>query len=355
MLVGQNMRYLLIVLFSYLLACLVPKAIATPQRLLVPEARELWGGDAVCPSVGPCRVLAVAHRDNALLVFEIEERRAHWVGRVATAHHPDGGKWLDDTRFVAAIEFDQGARFGRVTSQGVELAERIAVGFAPIHVETGALCGSDTTDLLLSPYHGNEMAIVCQSEQGWREPQRLVSCTSPWYPIVARSGTAPVILAGCRDDQTLARWDRDASGSWQWRALAQFDQVPRQVALSADGRRLYVALEMGQRIVVVDWQEEPVRIHQIPVPEIGNIAVAVFRDDTVAWADHRRLSLRRCQWEVRQCQTQELPLTGEPMRLRVIDLDRDGHEDLIAFSTNGGTMEIWFGPLWQENLTGDRP
>ncbi|HCO77140.1 MAG TPA: hypothetical protein DIT50_02970 [Rhodocyclaceae bacterium] len=324
-----------------------PTPTPTPQKVLS-EFGSFWGGDIRCGQAG-CRLVAVAHERGAAVVVRAEGRS--WVkeGELPTAYHPDSAVWLDGKRFAVAVESGGNLVIAEVDDSGPKAVKSLVVGFPPRDVRAVPNTAAGEVDLIASPYAGNALAyFAATGPETWQQPEKLAGCQTPWHPEVRVTENEITMVAGCLDDRKVVAWSRKANGTWQAQTIAQMPHVPRNVAFSRDGKRLYVALELGGKAAVIEWDQPGKPIHWLPLPGWGAVAVRELADGTVVWGEDRRLFLQRCDWRTWQCETRQLPVDGFAGYLRVADVDQDGHEDVVVFHSAGNGVSVWYGPLWAQ-------
>lgn len=320
------------------------------HQTLLSEYGVFWGGDLYCGRSG-CQLVAVAHERGRAVVLAVKDRAWRVVGELATAYHPDAAVWLDETRFVVAVESGSQLVLAEVAGNRIEEKQKLAVGFPPrAVVALPSVTATGEKDLLALPYSGRDMAYFPAEARGkWQAAVRLSGCQTPWHPAVRqRDDGAVEVVSACLDDRRVMLWQRGAQGMWSSQEVAHLPQVPRQVAFSRDGKRLYVALELGGKATVVDWQSPEKGLHWMPLPGWGAASVWELADGTVVWGEDRKLYLQRCNWTHWQCETRQLPIAGFAELIRSGDLDQDGHEDLVVFNSVGSGVDLWYGPLWEQ-------
>ncbi len=317
------------------------------QRILG-EYGVFWGGDLRCDE-GRCRLVAVAHERGSAVVLESEGRTWRKLGELRTAYHPDSAVWLDSARFAVAVETGSQLVIGEVAGDGVKELAKLVAGFPPRGVAAAKTTPeSGEADLFATPYRGEEVAYLAAAGRGqWREAVRWKGCKTPWHPAVRNFADGPVVALGCLDDHQVVVWQRNAGGEWRQESVAQLPHVPRQVAFSRDGERLYVALELGGKGAVIDWRSPERAIRWLPLPGWGATAVRELSDGTVAWGEDQRVLLQRCD-QALQCETRALPTGGLVEMIFSSDIDRDGFEDVVILNSAGNGVDVWYGPLWEQ-------
>lgn len=320
---------------------------AAEQIALLGDYGPFWGGDVRCQAEH-CLLVAVAHEKGRAVILKNQERKWTVVGEISTAYHPDGAAWLDDTRVAVAVEGSQTLELAEVVEEAIKPLGSLPVGFSPRDVRVLPNGSAREVDLLASPYSGNALAHFPAVKSGeWGEPRKWEVCATPWHPSVQATKDGVRVAVGCLDDKRVQLWEKQGTNGWKHLAEWQMPQVPRHAVFSRDGQRLYVALELGGKVAVIDVKQSDRPVRWIPLPSWGAVSVAEMADGTIAWGEDRRVFLQRCDWQAGQCVTKALPATGFPDNLRVADLDQDGHEDLIVFNGSGKGIDLWYGPLFE--------
>ena len=336
---------------SVVLAACQGSSVTTPaaqvQRLTVP-APEAWGGEARCGVAG-CRVALVEHETGFAVAHQFEERSLREVGRHKVAYHPDSAAWLADDLFAAAVEGSAGLDIFRLSGLGLTRVQQINVGFAPRDLLVLS-ADQGRYRVLVTPYSGHQAAWVEWVEGGGQpaQVQPLDLCRSPWHPThVARAPGAPVagVAVGCLDDRRVI-WVSLAEQSAQPRVLASFNAVPRQVSPSPSGQWLYVSLETGGRNARIHMDTG--ELQYVKSPLTGSVAVAPVSDDLVMWGDSERIYLQRLDAQANVIATRWLTTSGFSTKLQLIDLDGDGERDVIVLNSAGPTLDVIYGPLWDQ-------
>lgn len=321
-------------------------AVAASMRLPSPE---VWGGQARCTEVAGCRWVAVEHEVSAVVLYALDGGRQHLLSRHAVAYHPDSAKWIDDRHVVAAVEKSRSLDIFAVTADGqLQPKAQIDVGFEPRDVMV--LPARDGGWLLLAtPYRGRQVAWVHWRPNGATRVVPQTWCATPWHvTAVPRGprGQGPGLVTSCLDDNQVLYLPLpdalDTAVATQPQAVHRFDHVARRVGVTPSGRYWYVALETGGKVARYDvttdvWQ-------MLPFTAFGAVGVAPYDDDTVAWGENNRVLIVRYDAAGQVLAQRSVPVSGLPTELQWIDVDRDGHLDLMSMNSTGPASDVLFGP-----------
>ena len=323
-----------------------PAATPTNVAQLTLPAPEAWGGEARCGAQG-CRIILVEHGVGQLDLFRLSGRQAALVDKHPLAYHPDSAKWLNDDWVVAAVERDFILDFFRIDQGKLVRGAKVNVGFPPRDVVVVAQQGKQYT-LVATPYNGKQVAFVEWAE-GAPEGQvtKVEWCEAPWHPkrVDRMPGVdGPALVVACLDDKKVVAAPLSKLGAPP-RTIADFKVIPRNVAASASGEWLYVALETGGQNARIDVSSGSVQYLKAPV--LGGASVAPLADGSVAWGDGDGIFLHRYSAQGEVLEQRWLKTSGFPSNVQALDLDGDGHEDLIAYNSAGKMVDVYFGPLWQ--------
>lgn len=318
-----------------------------PARLLI-NSPITWGGQVRCGSMG-CRMVVVEHENNAVVLHQLNGRTSRRLDKQPVAYHPDSAIWLSDDLVGAAVEASSSIDIFRVEAERLVRVHQAHVGFAPrdvVLVESA----QGRYRMLATPYSGKEVAWV-----DWREDNAEAAkvtktrwCEAPWHPVrVVRlpGGAGPGYATACLDDRrVVAVPDADQMGAP--RVLASFNAVARQARPSPSGLWLYVALETGGRNARIHMESG--ELQWIDAPQTGAVAVAPLSDDLVVWSDDRHLYLQRLGPKGEVLETRDHQTSGFSTGLQWIDVDADGERDMVVYNSSGETVDVLFGPLWEQ-------
>jgi len=317
-----------------------------------------WGGEVRCTNTYGCRVVAVEHENNAVVLHQLESNRtSRLLDKQSVAHHPDSAAWLADDLVVVAVEGTYSLDIYRVEGEQLRLLEQINVEFSPRDVVL-LDAAQERYRLLATPYSGKEMVFVDYTpDMSATRIARSVWCEAPWHPVrVERAPNFPeggVAVACLREQQVLFAPHNAARQTPQvlFKIPGETLIVPRQARISPSGRWLYVALETGRRNVRIDMDSGATEWIAAPVP--GAVSVLPVEDDLVIWGFGASLYIQRLGPLGEILETRWLNTAGFPTGLQWQDVDGDGEPDLIVFNsaslpkTNAG-VEIIYGPVWEE-------
>lgn len=323
------------------------QSIGAPARLQI-EAPVAWGGQVRCGSMG-CRMVVVEHENNAVALHQLGGRTSRRLDKQPVAYHPDSAVWLSDSLVGAAVEASSSIDIFRIEGERLVRVHQAHVGFAPRDVVL--VEGTQGRyRMLVTPYSGKEVAWVDWREDN-AEAAKVVKthwCEAPWHPArVARlpGSAGPGYAAACLDDRrVVAVPDSNLTGAPK--VLATFNVVARQARPTPSGQWLYVALETGGRNARIHMDTG--ELQWINAPQTGAVAVAPLSDDLVVWADDRRLYLQYLGPQGEVLETRDHQTSGYSTGLQWIDVDADGERDLVVYNSAGDTVDILFGPLWEQ-------
>jgi len=328
-----------------------------PERLSL-DIPIAWGGEVRCTTAYGCRLVAVEHENNAVVLHQLESNRtSRLLDKQPVAHHPDGAAWLADDLVVVAVEGTSSLDVYRVEGEKLRLLEQIYVGFSPRDVVL-LDAAQGRYQLLTTPYSGKEMVFVDYApDASTTRIARSVWCEAPWHPVrVERAPDSPkggVAVACLREQQVLFAPHDAAKQTPQalFKISGETWIVPRQARISPSGRWLYVALETGRRNVRIDMDSGVTEWIVAPVP--GAVSVLPIEDDLVIWGFGASLYIQRLGAQGEILETRWLDTAGFPTGLQWQDVDNDGEPDLIVFNssslpkTNAG-VEVIYGPVWEK-------
>lgn len=312
---------------------------------------EVWGGQVRCSDTSGCRWVAVEHEVSAVVLYALSGRGQSLLDRQPVAYHPDSAKWIDDHHVVAALEKSRSLDIFAISADSkLRRVTQIEVGFEPRDVFV--MSARDGGWLLLAtPYRGQQVAWV-HWRPGASSPRVALQawCDTPWHVAMAPQGprgqTAGLVTS-CMDDNQVLYMPLpdtfDAAVAAQPQRVRRFEHVPRRVGVTPSGRYWYVALEVGGQVARYDvgsdtWQ-------MLPFTAFGAVGVAPYDDDTVAWGENNRVLVVRYDAAGQLLAQRSWPVSGMPTELQWIDLDLDGHRDLISMNSTGPASDVLFGPL----------
>lgn len=322
----------------------LPASSAVHLRIELPQA---WGGEVRCGAQG-CVLAAIEHENGRVVVHRLQGRGSRLLDRQPVAYHPDSAVWLSDHILGAAVEDGGSVDIFRLQDDRLARVHQIRVGFSPrdvILLEAQA----GHYRLLATPYEGREVAWV-----DWYEDNRAAAqvkkttwCKSPWHPV--RVGKAPNsrdggVAVACLDDKSVV-YVSAADEMAQPKVLARFSAIPRQARPSPSGQWLFVALETGGRNARI--QMDTGELQWISASPTGSVSVVSLSDDLVLWGDSEQILLQRLDALGKVLETRKLVSSGFSTSLQAVDVDGDGHQDLVVLNSAGQLADVFYGPLWE--------
>lgn len=340
-----------------------PPAPRLPQGALEIPIEKPWAVHAMVTPQGEVRIAANSHVDNVLEIWGLTAQRAPELlardGRVG--FHPDGLRWINDAELAVAAEGRGELQRWRYADRKLDLMQSVRVKSPPMDVTPVDLDQDGQLDYVLGPYAGREVMLLWGQPDGPLRATQLPADMTPSYPR---------LLDWDQDGRMDIAWsDRDAGSVRIARNLGKqaFDVkvlraagpgAPRQVTagdIDGDGYPdLVMSMEAGKsaRLLFNDRKGGIASEVEIPAPISGYSAAAIARSDgapLLALSEEGMIVLARPgaqgvqgPWELRR-----LPAGSLPLDLQFIDLDRDGHLDLVFANSGGSTLQVFFGPLWK--------
>lgn len=301
---------------------------------------------------GRAFLVASLHGDNALGLWDLAQQKE--IGRYSEAgYHPDGLCLWEGQRFVLAAEGERKVQLWRLEGGSLKLEKQLPAPFPVRDCVAEDLDLDGHKDLVLTPYAGAQVVIWWGKGEFQFTPQVLEAAKTPWHvPLIDWNGDE-------RPDLVWSDWDTGSIrlqlnvGSRRFKT--EFLQTPspgspRQVAVGdvdGDGHQdVVAALETGRAARVFYHRGDAVQTEDIPAPDWGYSSAAVFQDGTVALGEEGRVILARREggrWSLRQ-----LPAGSLPSRLRVVEANGDGVEDLLVVNSAGPGVNLHLGPVWQK-------
>ncbi|MBZ0104744.1 MAG: VCBS repeat-containing protein [Sulfuricella denitrificans] len=358
----------LLALLPLLAGCLqatVPAKLAEPEG---PATREIqidapWSASAIVTPAGETLIAAISHRDNYLEIWQLtpDRKLVRLAQNEATNYHPDSVRWASPTELYVAAEGTSKVQRWSFNDKKLGLAQIISADHPPIALTLGDLDQDGQLDVISGPYIGDTLTIFWGQADGQFKTQYLAGDKVPQYArIVDWDGDGKPDLIWSEYDAGSIRFARNLgqrkfelsllqkAGPGKTRQLAAGD-------LDNDGHPdLVVALETGKaaRILFNDGKGGVRDTLEIPAPLYGYSAVAIGHEHgqpLLALSENGRVVLARPKdgkpheaWERRGLSTGALPLD-----MQFIDLDRDGHLDLLVANSADTTVQLIFGPLWE--------
>lgn len=307
-----------------------------------------WGGQVRCRD-GECLLAAVEHEESMVVVHRIKGRQSTPLDRAKVAYHPDSAAWIEDDLLVAAVEATNTLDIFRLKNDKLERLQQIKVDLPPRDVMVMKSDNGRYT-MMATPYSGKEVAWVLDwSVADTKAPnvKKTVWCEAPWHPArlpKAKGISGPAIGLACLDGkQLMAVPASDVLA--QPAVLATFPVVSRNARPTPSGNWVYVSLETGARNARVNM--ETGELQWIQSPLTGSVSIAPLDDDLVVWGEDRELYLQRLGAAGEVLETRWYAVNGFATNLQLIDVDTDGHRDLVVYNSGGETIDVVYGPLWE--------
>ncbi len=318
----------------------IPFADASPWDALLVEER------------GRKYLIASLHGENALGLWDLDLSKE--LGRYPEAgYHPDGLCPWEGPQLVLAAEGERKVQLWRLEGGRLVLEKALPAPFPVRDVLAEDLDGDSHLDLVLTPYAGAQVVIWWgNGEFEFPASQTLEAAPTSWHVAVIdwNQDNLPDLVWGDWDTGSI----RVQVNLGRRRFASEFLQPPspgspRQVAagdVDGDGTQdVVAALETGKAARVFYHRGGTVASEDIPAPDWGYSSAAVLKDGTVALGEEGRVILAKREggiWQRRQ-----LPAGSLPSRLRVVEVNGDGVEDLLVVNSAGPGVNLHLGPLWE--------
>jgi hypothetical protein len=293
-------------------------------------------------------LVASLHGENALGLFDL--KRQAELARVDAGYHPDGLCPWEGPSFVLAAEGEHKVKLFRLANAALVLAKELPAPFAVRDCLAQDLDLDGHKDLVLTPYAGSQVVIWWgEGDFAFASAQSLPAAPTPWHvAMIDWNGDA-------LPDLVWSDWDKGSVrvqvNLGQRRFATVFLQPegpgsPRQVAVGdvdGDGlEEVVAALETGKaaRVFYRRGTED------IPAPDWGYSSALVLKDGTVALGEEGQVILARkgaLGWTLRR-----LPAGSLPSRLRGVEVNGDGREDLMVINSAGPGINLYLGPVWEK-------
>ncbi len=386
-----------------------PPPAPPPDALRIGPVPTPWTAAALQPGPdGRVWIAANSHEQNFLGVWAVDPRRqVQLIGTYPeVGFHPDAARWVDlegdgHPELLVAAEGKTELQLWRIKASGggLELAAKTSAGNPPLDVLAADLDGDGHTDLVTSPYQGPSLGFFWGQggfeftttwlppfEKGKEQVDRPAPAKAEQHPLVAGGGGVPAVVGYLQQhgkpaprlwagQARVADWDGDGLPDILWSDIQggailfaknlggrafEMRQLrppaegnPRQVALAdldGDGALdLIAVLETGGKALVLynDGRGGVRDTEEIPAPRWGysNVTAVGAPSPLLVLTEDQMVILARREgngWRLRQ-----LPTGSFPLDPHLIDLDGDGHLDLLVAHAGGDDVGITYGPLWE--------
>lgn len=333
----------------------------------VPVIREIeinapWSASAIVTPTGETLIAAISHRENYLEIWQLtpERKLVQIAHDKSTDYHPDSVRWASPTELFVAAEGTSKIQRWKFSDKQLKLVDVIPVNDPPVALTLADIDQDGYLDVLSGPYAGKTVTVLWGQADGKFRQEYLSGDRTPQYLRVADwNGDGKMDIVWSEYDAGSVRYARNTgkhtfdvsvlqkAGPGKARQLDVGD-------LDMDGHPdLVMSLESGKaaRILFNDGKggiRDSVEIHA-PLYGYSGVAIGhVQGQPLLALSENGRIVLARPKdgnargtWELRGLPAGELPLD-----LQFIDLDRDGHLDLLVANSAGTTVKLIFGPLW---------
>ena len=315
---------------------------------------------------------AIDHSNGYLLVFSLQEDRSlQKLAKAEVGFHPDDVRWVDwdfDGKLeslLVSVEGEEKVQLWRWEDNELSLEWSHTVAYGAQTVAAADFDVDGKMDFVIGPYQGNQVTLYWNEGDNNFTEQALEAGKNPSYPRIADwdgDGDQDILWSDWHEG-SIRLAENKSKRAFEVKIIAQVpaNNRAREVAigdLNGDAKPdLVVALELGKAValfmndgqggVLSDSEQIPAQGERV----LGYLAAAVSASEDnhfVALAEMDAMVLARRSsdnnnWELRRRAT----LGSIPQALQFIDIDRDGHLDLVfANSSEKGQIEIYFGPLW---------
>lgn len=348
--------------------CLQATIPAQPAVQEKPAMREIeidapWSASAIVTPAGETLIAAISHRENYLEIWQLTPDRT--LVRIdqnsATDYHPDSVRWASPTELYVAAEGTSKIQRWSFRDKKLQLLQNMPADHPPIALTLGDIDQDGQLDILSGPYAGKTLTVLWGKGEGQFRTEYLKGDFVPQYARIVdwnRDGKLDIVWS--EYDAGSIRYARNLGQQKFELSLLQQAGPGKTRQLDAgdldnDGYPdLAVALEAGKaaRLLFNDGKGGVRNTLEIPAPLYGYSAVKIGHENgqpLLALSENGRVVLARPRdgkpleaWERRGLAAGALPLD-----MQFIDLDRDGHLDLLVANSADTSVQLIFGPLWE--------
>lgn len=336
-----------------------------PAVLDIPLEKP-WSVSAVVTDSGAALLAATSHTKGLLEIWQVTSSRQplRLASDDRAGFHPDGVRWISPTELLVAGEGTGKIQHFSFVDNKLKLLQSIPSGNAPFDMVAGDLDGDGNLDIVSGPYSGDKLSLLWGQADGKYHQEFLATEAVPLHPRLSdwdRDGKTDIVWAN-RTTGSVQLAHNLGQRKFEVRTLhPRGPGHPREVTvgdIDNDGfPDLVISQEAGKpAIIMFNDGKGGVRPEQveIPAPIFGYRSAAITRvqnspmlalgeEGMIVLARPRGNDLLHTSWERRK-----LPAGSMALDVQFIDLDRDGEMDLVFTNSGSGSVQVIFGPLWEQ-------